>query len=154
MNKLSEQNCWNRVKRIGAVFYLIATLALVQALFAAFTFIMTINHNSNMVLLFRGISVLFFLWGILILASNAIDYNASFKKNIFASFFISVPTAFSIFATKGFFMFIITFSFNPDVLIAINFFNYWDIITYFLFSFIVLLVVVAINNLRTKYNNQ
>ena len=152
--KFSLEKCLIRIGNAGRIFYLVGVLALVQALFAAFAYITTINHNQNMLMVFRILSVVFFIMGLFVLGWNAFDSNASFKSCIFTSLFVSIPSAFFIFAVKGFFMFVVAASLNPETSIATNFFNYRDIAIYFLPSFVLLLATGAVKHcIKRKINS-
>ncbi len=134
---------------MGLALYLIAVIGLVQALFSIFSYVAMPGH-PELVPLFRSLSVVFLLVGLLVLGWQCIEPTAS----IIAQFFMVACIAFSsaeiIFALKGFFMMMIMSRLSPDAWFFANFFNYRDIAIYFVPAFVVLLAAGAIKNLRAR----
>ena len=139
----------SRIGRMGAALYLIAVIALGQALFSVFSYV-EMHGNPKMALLSRGLAVVFLLAGLLVLGWESIERTTSTKALLFVTFCASISTAFLIFAVKGFSLIVIATSLNPETFIATNFFNCRDIAIYFLLSFVLILAVGVVKNLRLK----
>lgn len=141
-----------RIGRVGTALYLVVTIALAQALFGAFTYIAVLNHNSSLTLLFRMLSVILLLAGLIILGWEAIESRTFFRARIFTALFTGISSALMIFAVKGVFMLLLASTLSPNVLINTDFFIYQHILVYFIPSFIVLLITGEMKNrLATRH---
>ncbi|MGO8765641.1 MAG: hypothetical protein ACLQSR_10985, partial [Limisphaerales bacterium] len=110
--KMIRTKWLSRIGRMGLALYLIAVIGLVQALFSIFSYVAMPGH-PELVPLFRSLSVVFLLVGLLVLGWQCIEPTAS----IIAQFFMVACIAFSsaeiIFALKGFFMMMIMSRLSP-----------------------------------------
>ena len=152
MNSESKIKWILGIKKLSEAIYLIMTLALIQALFAVTAYVATNRHNLEMVLIIRILSVAFLVVGLVVLGWNTRGQNVSLKVCIFEALCVSIPTASLIFAIKGLFVFVIASSLNPETSILTNFFNYRDILIYFLPSLILLVATGAIRTPNLKHN--